>query len=142
MADEATVQTALQITIGDLTYNTTPISFTSDVPGTLLTISPGGFTVDTGGVDVDLSSLTLPGLVIITNNDATNFIQVGMFDFVTYYPMLEILAGEHYVYRLSRDLTEEFGTGTGTTGLPINTLRLKADTASCSVQVDAFEASP
>ncbi len=74
------------------------------------------------------------------NQDSTNFVEFGIWDGTSFYPVGRLLAGESYVLRLSPNLGEEYGTGTGTTGEGINTLRFKADTASVNVLVEAFEA--
>jgi hypothetical protein len=51
----------------------------------------------------------------------------------------EVLPGESYVIRLSRNLLEQYaGSGTGTTG-PENTFRLKANEAAVAALVEAFE---
>jgi hypothetical protein len=56
-----------------------------------------------------------------------------------FYPLIELLPGESYVFRLSRNIQEQYaGTGTGTTA-PDNRLRIKANGASCVVLVEAFE---
>jgi len=104
--------------------------------------TPGQITCTTTGTNVDLSVLATPGLCRIQNLDGTNFVTVGIWDPETevFYPLLELLAGESYALRLSRDLAWEFATGTGTIGPETNTLRIKADTASCDVLVEAFEA--
>jgi len=140
MANEASIRSGLEVTIGNLSFVSTPGQFRGNVPGTTFVIAPGQFSATLAGIDVDFSSFTLAGYCLITNLDTTNFVTLGIWDGVTFYPMTEILALEKYAMRLSRDLTEEFGTGTGTTGPPINTLRIKADTAVCTVNVEAFEA--
>jgi len=89
-------------------------------------------TTAAAGVDVDLESLTTPALCRITNLDTTNFIEYGLYISATFYPLGEILPGEFYVIRLSRNL--EPGTGLATV------FRLRADTASCAAVVEAFDA--
>ena len=93
------------------------------------------------GTDVDFSELTIPGLCRLMNLDATNFIEFGIWDPEggVFYPLGEIGPGKTYTIKLSRNLQEEFGTGTGTTGADTNRLRIKADTAACNVLVEAFE---
>ena len=104
---------------------------------------PGLILVNPVGVNVDLSMFTTPAYCEITNLDATNFMEVGIWDPMTlrFYPMDEILPKETYVKRLSRFLGKEFGTGpgTGTTGSGTR-LRLRSDTASLYATVNAFEA--
>lgn len=139
MANEATVRSSLQILEGKVDYRSQPTVFLADVAAGTKGPTPGALTATVAGIDVDLSELTVPGLCRIMNLDGTNFVEVGIWDGTTFFPMLDMLAGESYVIRLSQCLGEEFGTGTGSTGPPINTLRIKADTASCDVLVEAFE---
>ncbi len=138
MASEASIRTSLQIKSGKLEYRSQPTAFLADVSGSKGP-TPGAIAATIAGVDVDLSELTVNGLCRIMNLDDTNFIEVGVWDGVSFYPMMDLLAGESFVFRLSADLGKEFGTGTGTTGTDVNTLRIKADTASCDVLVEAFE---
>ncbi len=142
MANEATITSSLVLKKGNVEYRSAPSSFKSDV--TLEAgPSPGKITATIAGVDVDLTEVTsLGGLCRIQNQDtvtsSVNFLQVGMWDGVSFYPMLELLQGETYIYRIARNLGQEFGTGTGTTGSPINTLRLKTFNASIAVLVEIF----
>ena len=140
MADEASIRASLQIISGKLEYRSQPTVFTADVAGAKGPV-PGALAASTAGTDVDFGELTTPNLCRIMNLDATNFIEYGIWDpeGSTFYPLGELLAGEFTVLRLSRNLQEEYGTGTGTTGANTNRLRLKADTAACNVLVEAFE---
>ena len=147
MSGEATLQISLQINKADATgnvnYRSYPTQFNADVDGALGP-TPGAFVVSIYGTDADLSELSVPGLCRLTNQDPTNFITYGIYDPEAdkFYPLGELLAGEFYVLRLSRELGWEFagaGTGTGTTGPYTNTLRFVADTASCNVLMEAFE---
>ena len=140
MADEATVQCSLQIKKGNLTYRSNPTAFRADV-ATAKGPSPGAFTASTDGTSVDLTALTQPALCRIQNIDATNFVEVGIWDTeaALFFPLMELLPGESYVIRLSRNIEEEYvGTGTGTSAAT-NRLRIKANTAACIVLVEAFE---
>lgn len=138
--NEATIRSSLQISKNNLQSSTLPTTFLGDVTGTGGP-SPGTITVDLDGKDVDLSALTTPGYARFQNLDATNFVELGIFDPETgvFYPLLEILPGESYVMRISRNIAKEFGTGTGTTGPTTNTLRLRADTANVQVRADVYE---
>ncbi len=145
MADEAQVRSSLQITKKDgaltlLEYRSQPTVFKADVAGTKGPV-PGAITVTILGTDVDFGELTTPALCRIQNQDANNFVTYGIWDPEnnTFFPLGELLAGETYVLRLSRNLQEEFQTGTGTIGANTNRLRLKADTASLNVSIEAFE---
>lgn len=138
MANEARINSSLQIKTGNLDYQSRPTAFQATVTGAKGP-TPGAIAVSTAGTDVDLSELSTPGLCFITNIDSTNYVTYGIWDGATFYPLGELLPGECYVLRLSRSLTQEYGTGTGTTGTNINRLRLKANGATANIRVEAFE---
>lgn len=103
--------------------------------------TPGSIAVDLDGTDIVFSELITPGLCRLTNQDATNFVEVGIRDPATglFYPVIELLPGETFVVRLSRNLQEDYtNTGTGTSG-PINYLHAKANVAAVNLLVEAFE---
>lgn len=141
MANEATIRASLTVRKGNLDHRSNPTQFQATqtgvggpTPGTILcAVAPG--------TDVDLSELTTPGLATIQNLDATNYVTVGIFDPQSnlFYPFMELLPGEIYPLRLSRNIQEEYATGTGTVGPGTNTLRVIANTAACFVKVDCFE---
>lgn len=144
MAD-GQIRSSLQIqktsgSVVTLDYGSKPTAFDITVAGTKGPV-PGAITVTTAGVDVDFSELTTPGYCRLFNHDATNFYEYGVWDPEgnTFYPLGEVGPGESYVIKLSRNLQEEFETGTGTSGANTNRLRLKADTASVEAVVEAFE---
>jgi hypothetical protein len=142
MANEARIQSSLQIRTGSIDYRSTPTAFSADVSGTMGP-TPGAFAVSEAGTDVDLSQLDTPGLAKITNIGATD-IEFGVYDpsigVHEFIPCLEWLAGETYVVRLSRFLGQEFGTGTGTAETGSNsTLRVKSIGGAGKLQVEAFE---
>lgn len=142
MPNEASIRTSLQILKGKLDYQSRPTTFTTNIDAANPSgPSPGAITISVLGTDVDLSELNNPSLCRIQNLDATNFLEYGIWDpeSSTFYPLGECLKGESYVLRLSRNIQEEFGTGTGTTGADTNRLRLKADTASVEALVECFE---
>lgn len=144
MSDEATVNSGLNARFpsGKLDYQSRPTTFRADM-STDAGPAPGRVTVSTAGSDVNLSAITTPGLCRMINLDSTNYVQVGLYDpeTVKFYPMLEIMPGESYVLRISRDIKEEYGTGagTGTTGASTNTLRMKAIGGACECLVEIFE---
>jgi len=146
MADEATITVGLSIVSGHLDYQSRPASFVADVAGSKGPV-PGAISASSFGTDVDLSELTQPGLCRVQNLDATNVLEVGAWDptALRYYPILELLPGESYVFRLSRNLSEEYGTGTGTGTLAAGTgnrLRLRKSTGGAgtiNALVEAFE---
>ena len=141
MANEATVQSSLQIKSGNLEYNSRPSGFKADI-NTAKGPTPGAITVTDDGTDVDLSELTTPGLCRLMNLDASYDIQVGRYDPVTdrFYPLIRVKPGESYVIRLDPDVLEEY-TGTGTMDQASDsTLRIKAvGVASAFAVVEAFE---
>jgi hypothetical protein len=145
MSEEVNVSSSLQITKVDgsktlLSYQSSPTSFIGSMSGTKGPV-PGSIQATLAGVDIDFSQLTTPAYCRMMNYDADNFVEYGIWDPEgdTFYPLGEILPGESYVLRLSRNLQEEFGTGTGTSGPDTNRLRLKADTAPCNITIEAFE---
>jgi hypothetical protein len=141
MANEANIKASMRVLKGSLDYRSNPTQYLATqtgvggpTPGTILcAVAPG--------TDVDLSELTTPGLAVIQNLNATNYVTVGVYDPQSnlFYPMLELLPGEVQVIRLSRNIQEEYATGTGTVGPGTNTLRIIANSAACLVKVDAFE---
>lgn len=140
MANEASVQCSLQIRAGNIVYRGQPTAFKADVTGRKGPL-PGTFEATTEGTDLDLSQLVSPSLYRIMNLDEDNYVTLGIYDAANalFHPLHDLLPGETYVGRFSRHLGIEFaGTGTGTSGV-LNTVRIKANTASCNVLVEAFE---
>lgn len=146
MANEATIHTSLRIRKTDsdgnpqLEYQSAPQVFRADVSGTIGT-TPGAIWVTTAGVSVDLTALTVCGLCWIGNLGDTYRFDVGVWDpdNSKFFPLFEVPPHEFYTFRLSQNLTQEYGTGTGTTGAASNALRLKAVTGGTWARVDAFE---
>ncbi len=149
MANEAQIRSGLSIRITDTTtnlvlqeYRSNPVVFLANV-STTGGPCPGMVSVSTNGTDVDLSKLAKPGLCRIMNLDPTNYVDVGLYEPTTgvFYPLMELMPGETYVIRLSRNLGEQVSgtvTGTGTDAVN-NTVRLRANGASCKVLFEAFE---
>jgi len=126
MADEIRIQSTLTIEKGNLNYSSRPTLFQADVSAAAPTgPSPGSLLAATAGTDVSLTQLTTPGVCRISNLDTDNFVEYGIWDSSTFHELGEILPGEFYVLRLSRNMTG---------------LRLKANTAACECLVEAFEA--
>ena len=147
MANEARVTVGLQIrktssdgiTVMDVRKSA---SFQVDVSGTKGP-SPGAITALITGTIVDLSQLTIPGLVWITSldDDEGNYVEYGIYDPQTdvFYPVGEVSPGESWPWKFSRNLLEEYaGTGTGTTAAT-NKFMVKAFNASAIVSVEANE---
>lgn len=140
MSSEANVRVSLTVRSGNLQYQNSPTAFSADLV-TPKGPTPGSVLVSTDGTDIDLSQLVEPGLAHIRNIDPTNYVEYGVWDpaLQRLYVLGEILPGEGYVLRLSRNLGEQYeGTGTGTTA-PTSSLRFKANRAPCVVLVEAFE---
>ena len=140
MADEVTIRVEMNVLKDNLDYRMRPNSFSGDMNGAANGPSPGAVLATVTGTNVDFSQLTTPAYCRIQNLDTVNYVEVGIWDGLKFYPLLEILPGETYPMRLSRNLTQEFGTGTGTTGSAINQLQIRAYNQSCNVLVEAFPA--
>ncbi len=137
MANEASITINLDINKGSLIYRKS-INNRVDVTGTKGPV-PGALLISTSGVSVNFGELTVPAICMLTNLDSTNYVEWGIWDGLEFIPVGELQAGESAILRLSRNLGKSFGVGTGTTDSG-NSLRLKANTAACNVQVEAFEA--
>lgn len=145
MANEATVNSSLQVrkVSGStvlLDYQSRPSAFKATVNGTKGPY-PGSLSVPTTGKLVYFDQLTTPGLCRLMNCDATNYVEYGIYDPQSglFYPIGEMLPGETYVLRFSRNLQEQYsGSGTGT-ATPENYFYMKANKATCVVLVEAFE---
>jgi len=128
MVDESTINSSLKIQVGSLDYISRPSSFKADVSAAGGP-TPGQILATTAGVNVDLSAIATPGLCRIQNLEPTggNFVQVGVHDTVNFFPLMDLLPGESYTFRLATDVA----SGS-------NDLRVKSDTASVKVLVEAF----
>jgi len=137
MANEAVVQSYLTVTkisgsVKTMEYTSRPSSFVATVTGTKGP-TPGAVDIGTGGTAIDLSELDWPSLCRFMNQDATNRVEVGVYNGVdTFFPFLELLPGEFAVVRLSRYLQ---GPGTAGTWELYGT----AYGATVSLLVEAFE---
>lgn len=140
MANEITVLSGVTITKDPLRYISQPNSFQADMTG-CKGPTPGAVTVAVLGTTISLAQLTTPGICVFKNLDDTNYVTYGIWDpeTETFYPLGEILPGEVYVLRLSRSISAEYGTGTGTLVPDTNNLMFRADTAAVVVSVEAFE---
>jgi len=123
-------------------HTTKPTTFKADLTASVPKgPTPGSITATVAGVNVDLSQLTTPGFCWIMNHDPTNYVEYGIWDpeGSKFYPLGELGPMEFVPLKLSRNIQREYMTGTGTTGADTNRLRIKANTASCEVSVNAFE---
>jgi len=119
VANEATLRISLKYRKGNVDYQSGggSTSYNANVDGTAFGPTPGAITVSNLGTVINLSALNSPGLVHIKSLDTVGYIEIGIYDAErgVYFPILELLPGEYYVLRLSRNFGEELGTGTGTT---------------------------
>lgn len=148
MANEARVGSSL--IIRKVSGSATLIDYRSPGPGSFqVTVSgskgptPGALTVDVTGEDVGFTELTTPGLCVIKNLSADYHVEWGVHDGSLFHPVGEVLPGEVYVIRLSRNLGEEHTEpGTGTTGV-VNSFYVRCGGTGSNtavVSVEAFEA--
>lgn len=134
MVNEIRVNCSLNIKKGNLQYQSLPAQFTANMSGSAGP-APGQITATTGGTNVSLASLTtMGGVCRIQNLDLVNFIDYGIWNGSTYFPLGEVGPGESWPIRLSRFIL--FGA-TGTAA--VNSLRIRANGASCKVLVEAFD---
>lgn len=136
MANEADIRMSLTIESSTLKYRSHPTNFRANVTGRKGP-TPGAIRALPGpaGTEVDLSELTTPGFVVIYNLSDTYYVEWGVYNGTTFFPVGEVLPGEIYVFRFSRRLNQGYvGTGTGT-----DSFRVRGQ-AACDVVVEAFEA--
>ena len=146
MSNEATLSFSVSIRKADasgnvqLEYRNAPTSFRMDVSGAVGS-APGAILVTTAGVNVDLSVFTTPALCLFFNLGDSYRYDGGIWDPDTskFFPLFEVAPHTFWPLCLSRNLFEEYGTGTGTSGTGNNTLRLKAIGGSTYARMDAFE---
>lgn len=140
MSNEASIRLSMNIRKGNLDYRSNPTSFAADISSSSPP-TPGKITVPVAGIQVSLSLLVMPGLYWVQNLDPTNYVEYGIKDPGTgkFYPIHEIMPGEFYPGRFSRNLLSDYtNTGTGTDG-DVNYLWFKANAAPVDIQLHAFE---
>lgn len=146
MADEARVTCGLSIRktsdgVVIMDYRAGVSAFVADVSGAGGPY-PGGVVIPTTGTDIDLTKLTAyGGFIHLENYDADNRFEWGIYDAEMnhYLPVGEVLPGEAYTWRLSRNFSEEFTqTGTGTSS-GLRYLRCKAFGGTVRGFVGAFD---
>lgn len=104
--------------------------------------TPGAKRVPVEGLLVDLSELTVPGLVILTNV-GTVTIHYGPYDpdAARWLPLFQVAPGQSFPAHFSSMFGQEYeGTGTGTASLPNTKLFLLPEGGEGDVIIDAFEA--
>ena len=139
MSSEITIRSGLSVRSGNVNYNPGLATFRASLLGTAKGPTPGVLTVTTTGLSVSFTQLVQPGVYRIKNYDATNYVEYGILVGSVFYPIGELLPGEEYVLRFSRNLGEgDTVPGTGTTA-STNSFYLRANTAPCDMLVEAFE---
>jgi hypothetical protein len=126
MANELTIATQIQVTNGDFKV---PKLGSAQLRRDQVMAEGGGpglVIISTAGEDIVLTDLTTVGYMWAKNLDPTNYVEVGIFEAATFRPFAELYPGDEMIVRLSRTIP---GT---------RTLRMKADTANCKVQIVAF----
>ena len=138
MSNEAQVRVSLQVRKGELDYQSRPTAFNADVSSGLGP-SPGLVMATTSVVNVAFTGLTTPGLCWLQNLDEANHVEWGVHDGSLFHPVGELLPGECFPIRLSRNLgVEEDVPGTGTSGV-VNSFAVRGVGGTCAVRVEAFE---
>lgn len=143
MSNEIRLQVSLQVkaSASSLVYQSQPTAFNIDMAGSKGP-TPGAIKSTVAGTEINLSQLdTLGGMCRIMNLDLENKVTVGIWNpsIGKFHPIMDILAGESYVIRLSTELGAEYGTGTGSVGDASDQLMVKAWTSPCNVLVEAFD---
>jgi len=140
MANEIQARVSLFVSADNVRYQSPQQAFNVTMTGRKGP-TPALVEATTNGTDVNLSLLDTPGMCEVINQDSSNYITLGRWDSTTstFYPFMEVGPGENYIWKLPRDINDEYsGTGTGT-GSNTSTLRIKAANAPCSVLLNAFE---
>lgn len=122
MAGEIQVRNYLTIKKGNLFYNPQTPAFTTSMLGVPAGPTPGSLLIGVHGTLVDLSQLSVPGLIRFTNLDSSIQVRWGVYcpDFQAFVRVGDVWPGESWLFRLASDFGADiFGTGTGTgTGGP------------------------
>lgn len=145
MSNEARVQSSLvvrkQASNGtvQIDYASRPGSFVASVTGTYGPVNALNSNVSVSGTDLSFSGVTPGGLAVLTNQDDTNYVTLGVYEPDTdfFYPFMELLPGECYCFRFARFVNREL-TGTGTLVGYNASIRAMANTASVRLKVEVF----
>jgi hypothetical protein len=123
MANEINVTISMRVRKGNLVADVIPGNQQIDM-GVARGPVPGTVVVDTTEAAVSFAALATLGLIVITNLDATNYIDFGPEESGAMVAAVRVKAGESCIFRL----------------VPGTTYRAKANTAACDVQFLAFNA--
>ena len=122
MAGTITMQTGITHVNGGLAINVPQKS------KAIVQTTQGAFTdtqsIATSDTAITIGSIATLGIVVIENLDATNFVDIGSYVAATFYPLVRVLAGERYPFRVKPGLT----------------LYAKADTSAVKIQKTIYEA--
>ena len=122
MADEISI--TQQVVIANGNYKRTFAPGTLKVDQTALGASSGIWSIGTSEEDITFTDITTEGWLVMKNHDATNFVEWGASATTpTLATIGRMEAGESAVFRME----------------PTVTLRMKADTASCKVEIWLLE---
>ena len=121
MANEIKVLASLECTNGNFKLPRLGVSQLNVTQNTRGGGVPGLMLATTGGVDVVTTGVATLGWCYITNTDPVNYIEWGPYS-GAFYPIGRLKAGESAVFRLGAYV-----------------LHLKANTATCKVQVVILE---
>lgn len=132
------IQSSLQIKGTVVDYSSRPTNFTGSCVAESAP-SPARINATPAGTVIDLSRLTLAAYYRIMNMDAVNWVEYGVYvaSLGKFCPWGELLAGESYVGRFSRNIFKE-DTGTGHTDP--DSLMVVAHGGNVEVLLEAFEA--
>jgi hypothetical protein len=127
MANEISLQIGLSCTNGNFSFprigtqtQITQTTIGGGGPGVITAVTTGD------GTTVNLSTMTNPGVAYFRNLDATNFVLIGTAGTTGVGYLAKLKAGEEMAIRLNNAMTSDI-------------LYVKADTASCKVDVRVLE---
>lgn len=121
MANEITVSVGVQVTNGSLTDQFQMVALKRDQAASGK--SDQVLSIGTSEEDVSFGDVATPGIVVLHNLDATNYVEYGMSDTGTMKKLGKLIAGDKAMFRMAASTT----------------LRMKANTAACKVRVFCLE---
>ena len=101
MANEINVSFSVQTTAKSAIVNrsfSTKASFTAAAPN-IAGLSQS-IPTTSGGTAIALGAVATPGVAYFINNDATNYVQIGIVVSATFYPLLKLFPGEGAAVRI------------------------------------------
>jgi hypothetical protein len=138
MSNEAIISVQLQVRIGSLNYQSLPPSYYGNI-SVANGPSPGVVTATPAGTVVAFTQLKVPGYFRIMNLQAVGspgYVEHGPWNGTDFFPYEELLPGETYVGRFSRNLGQEFiGTASSSTHVGPKEIMVKAHGAGGNIAV-------